>query len=94
MQRPDGSATMSDEDAACELAGSDGSLISLIESGEVPKPALMAFNDWQKWRRDVGRRPKKRRNGTGTGSNFEAKLWRSCMNNLHGGDWLTDLYAQ
>ena len=78
---------------ACEVAGSEERLLVLIDRGEVPTPALMTFNDWQKWRRDVGRRPTVRKDGIGTTPKVEAVLWRSTMNHVHGSDWLEELYG-
>ena len=93
MQEPDHSAatTMADH-GACEVAGSEESLLVLIDRGEVPTPALMTFNGWQKWRRDVGRRPTVRKDGVGTIPRAEAEHWRSSMSHAHGSDWLTELY--
>ena len=93
MQRPDGTATMSGDDEVREVAGSEESLLVLIDRGEVPTPALMTFNGWQKWRRDVGRRPTVRKDGIGTTPKVEAGLWRSNMNHVHGSDWLEELYG-
>ena len=85
MQRPDGTATMSDDDEVREVAGSDDSLLVLIKRGEVPSPAPMAFNGWQKRRRDLGgKRPTERKDGVGPSPRFEAELWRSCMTEIYG----------
>ena len=84
---------MSGDDEVREVAGSGENLVVLIDRGEVPIPALMTFNDWQKWRRGVGRRPTIRKDGVGTTPTAEAELWRSSMNHVHCSDWLTELYV-
>ena len=93
MQEPRSAASTMPDGEVCEVADSSDSLITLIDNGEVPIPAMMSFNDWQKWRRDVGRRPTVRTNGVGTSSTDEVKIWRSSMIHVYGVDWETEFYA-
>ena len=40
-----------------EVSRSGKTLRQALEDGEIPHPPLVSWNDWQKWRRDIGRRP-------------------------------------
>ena len=75
------------------VAGFQGSLSEAIAQGVVPKPPLVEFNAWQKWRRDHGKRPRTAADGGTTSSRMEADLWRQTMANLYGPEWLQDLAA-
>ena len=77
---------------AQQVAGnSEATLQSLITSGEVAQPTLMTWNEWQRWRHDVGRRPVQATDGYQTTNAQEAALWRSIMLDLYGTDWGTQL---
>ena len=51
-----------------EVTKTDLSLEQCIAQGLVEEPALMEFNDWQKWRRDSGTRPTVKEDGRSTTS--------------------------
>ena len=76
-----------------EVSGTDDSLADAISTGKVPKPRPMEFNDWQKWRRDLGQRPRKAVDGGTTNSRSEAELWRKTMIAQYGSDWQVELAA-
>ena len=62
-----------------EVAGiSDVGLLEAIRRGDVPRPPLCAFshgeNMWVRWRADIGRRPKRRRDGSSTTGDLEVHL--------------------
>ena len=77
-----------------EVAGSGELLCHLIDSGEIPIPNLLGFNDWQIWRAGAGRRPTRNRDGYYTTQKHEATLWRTTMEAQYGEDWIVDLAAQ
>ena len=77
--------------ANLEVSGSDELLSHLIDEGEIPVPALMAFNDWQKWRAGPCRPPTQRRDSYFTTQKHEAVLWSATMQPNHGEDWQVDL---
>ena len=70
------------------------SLRAEIDAGRIGKPELMGFNDFQKWRKAVGKRPLKRTDGNSTSSKYEAKLWSDIMALYYGQSWSADLAAQ
>ena len=74
-------------------SGLDVRLLEAIRNEDVPKPALMDFNDWQVWRRDLGKRPLRSRDGVYTTSKFEVTLWRATMLELYGNTWQNDLLS-
>ena len=76
-----------------EVSGTEESLADAISAQTVPKPPLMPFNDWQKWRRDEGKRPRRPVDESTTSSRFEAALWRKTMAALYGDEWQVDLAA-
>ena len=80
--------------AHLEVSGTDELLCHCIDSGEIEAPGLVDFNEWQKWRVDVGRRPTKKKDGASTTPKQEAALWRATMASNHGDDWLVDLAAR
>ena len=77
MEQPanmDAETTGEDENYFPEVSKTDLSLEEYIAGGLVEEPALMEFNDWQKWRRDTGTRPTKKDDGRATTSAQEAAL--------------------
>ncbi len=75
-----------------QVSGSDKKLAEAFAGGTVPAPALVGFNDWQKWRKTSGTRP-----GLGRGdpamstATQEVALWKSTMEDLYGDTWRKDL---
>ena len=72
---------------AQQVSGSERTLIEAIRHGEVPRPPLMGWNDFQVWRRDHGKRPTQAVDGYVTETPVETALWRSVMMDLYGEDW-------
>ena len=72
---------------AKQVSGSERTLIEAIRHGEVPRPPLMGWNDFQVWRRDHGKRPTQAVDGYVTETPVETALWRSVMMDLYGEDW-------
>ena len=72
---------------ARQVSGSERTLIEAIRNGEVPRPPLMGWNDFQVWRRDQGKRPSQAVDGYTTETPVETVLWRSVMTDLYGEDW-------
>ena len=70
-----------------EVSGIDKTLFQAIADGDVESPALMDWNAWQKWRKDQGKRTKRRVDGDITHPNFEVPLWKSTMAAVHGDEW-------
>ena len=68
-----------------EVSKMELSLEQCIAQSLVEEPALMEFNDWQKWRRDSGTRPTVKEDGRSTTSAQEAALWKSTMLRIYGG---------
>ena len=67
-------------------AGLTGALLQeCIDDGTIPKPPLMSWNEWQKWRKEVGRRP------PGSSTREEGTMWRNTMRTQHGISWHDDL---
>ena len=79
MVGPDGGSISMREVSKTEL-----SLEQWIAMGLVEEPALMEFNDWQKWLRDSGTRPTVKEDGRSTTSAQEAALWKATMLRLYG----------
>ena len=77
-----------------EVSGSDKTLKQAIEDGDVEPPPLLEWNKWQKWRRDVGKRPSLRVDGGTTSNTEEAALWKRTMEDRYGSDWATQLMTQ
>ena len=78
-------------DAAREVSETDRTLMQEILDRKVAKPELMGFNAWQKWRKEVGRRPTRAEDGRSTTPREEADLWRRTMASLYGESWREDL---
>lgn len=70
-----------------EVSGIDKTLKQAIEDGDVEPPPLLEWNKWQKWRRDVGKRPSLRVDGGTTSNTEEAALWKRTMEDRYGSDW-------
>ena len=72
-----------------------GKLHEAIDSGLVPEPELMTYNEWVKWRAGPGGRPAQRRGDPmTTPAQLEVRLWRETMGRLHGDDWRDVLDAR
>ena len=69
-----------------EVSGSAKTLKQAIKDSDVESPALMDWNQWQKWRKDKGKRPNRRVDGSSTKNAAEVKLWIATMLSLHGAD--------
>ena len=72
---------------ANQVTGSDRTLVEAIRHGEVERPPLMGWNDFQVWRRDHGKRPTQAVDGFSTETTVETALWRAVMLDLYGDDW-------
>ena len=64
-------------------------LLDAIRESIVPRPALMGWNDWQRWRSTEGLRPITRVDGAGnsTTNAQERQFWKAAMSELYGEDW-------
>ena len=80
--------------ASQEVSGSTITLKQAIDAGEIEVPGLLEWNAWQKWRRDVGKRPTQRVDGRTTSNTEEAALWKATMQDRHGSDWSMQLMTQ
>ena len=74
-----------------QVSGSDLTLSEAIRTGEIPRPELMGWQEWQPWRSGVGRRPTQRNDGYVLPPQIETSPWRATMNELYGPDWATIL---
>ena len=72
---------------AQQVSGSDKALLVAIRDGDVPRPPLVDWNNWQIWRRDYGRRPTSSVDGFTTSSTLETNIWRAVMAELYGEHW-------
>ena len=72
-----------------QVSGSDLTLSEAIRRGEIPRPELMGWNEWQPWRSSVGRVPTQRNDRYVLPPQIETSLWRAFMNELYGPDWAT-----
>ena len=70
-----------------EVSKSDLTLEQCIAQNIIEKPDLMEFNDWQKWRRVSGTRPRVKEDGRSTTSAQEAALWKATMLRMYGDSW-------
>ena len=77
-----------------QVSGSTKTLLDAIRDGDVPKPPLLRWNDWQRWRRASGKRPTVAKDGETTNSTQESALWKSVMLELYGTDWTLQLASQ
>ena len=62
-----------------EVADYEGTFMEALEQGILPVPSLMEYQEFQKWRRDEGRRPTAASDGTGTSQKQESDMWREAM---------------
>ena len=64
-------------------------LLDAIRESIVPRPPLMGWNAWQRWRSTEGLRPTTRVDGAGnsTTSAQELQFWRAAMSEVYGEDW-------
>ena len=74
-----------------EVSGFTGTLIKAIEDNIIDAPDLMGFNEFQVWRRDVGRRPTLAKDGVTRTTKEEVALWREVMSFMYGETWTSDL---
>ena len=72
---------------ARQVSGSDASLLAVIEAGQVARPRLMSWNEWQQWRSGVGRLPTQMADGYTVSKKGESDLWRATMAHFYGPDW-------
>ena len=70
-----------------QVSRSSKTLVQAVRDGDVETPALMSWNPWQQWRRDVGLRPTAAADGEATTSAQESALWKSTMLELYGTEW-------
>ena len=71
---------------ARQVSGSDASLLAVIEAGQVARPRLMSWNEWQQWRSGVGRLPTQMADGYTVSKKDESDLWRATMAHFYGPD--------
>ena len=72
---------------ARQVSGSEKTLLEAIRDGDVPRPALMSWNEWQAWRSTTGRLPRLGTYGYKLTRAQEVALWKSVMNELYGDEW-------
>ena len=70
-----------------QVSRSSKTLVQAIRDRDVESPALMSWNPWQQWRRDVGLRPTAAADGEATTSAQESALWKATMLELYGTEW-------
>ena len=73
-----------------EVTGVDTPFLEAVDAGDITRPPLLSWNDWQQWRRDQGSRPSQGVDGYVPTSKDEASLWRKSMQHLYGEDWAAD----
>ena len=79
---------MSVPDLAQQVSGSDKTVLVAIRDGDLPRPPLVDWNNWQIWRRDYGRRPTSAADGYVTTTGLETNIWRAVMEELYGQHWM------
>ena len=64
-------------------------LLDAIRESIVPRPPLMGWNAWQRWRSTEGLRPTARVDGASnsTTSAQELQFWKAAMLEVYGEDW-------
>ena len=83
------------EEGTREVSGTNASLAACIADGSVPTPKLIDWQDWLKWRKGPGMRPRQDRGGPdSTALKQESVLWRPTMQRLYGEDWRALLEEQ
>ena len=70
-----------------QVSGSDLTLLEAINTGVVPRPELIGWYDWQRWRTAIGRRPTMSEDGYTLPRQIETSLWRATMAELYGAEW-------
>ena len=78
---------------AQQVSGSEKTLLEAIRDEDVPRPALMRWNDWQVWRSTSGRMPRMATDGYAVSRAQESALWKSVMLELYGDDWSVRLLS-
>ena len=82
------------EPQTTEVSGYPGYTLSrAIDEDLIAAPELMSFNDWQRWRRDFGRKPTEAVDGVSMTQTQESALWRMTMEALHGAGWRQELQS-
>jgi hypothetical protein len=76
-----------------QVSRSTKTLLVAIRDGDVPAPALMGWNAWQRWRKGVGKRPVVATDGEATTTTLELQLWKSVMLEQYGETWSVDLLS-
>ena len=79
---------------ARQVSGSEKTLLEAIRDGDVPRPALMSWNEWQAWRSTTGRLPHMATDGYSVVRAQEVAVWKSVMNELYGDDWSVTLVSR
>ena len=79
---------------ARQVSGSEKTLIQAIHDGHIETPQLMGWNAYQRWRREVGKRPQLSVDGFATVAAQESALWKAVMAEVHGVSWAEDLAAR
>ena len=76
------------EEGVREVSGTEASLVACIADGTISQPGLTDWQDWLKWRKGPGMRPRQDRGDPdSTALKQESVLWRSTMQRLYGADW-------
>ena len=76
-----------------QVSGSDKTLLEAIRDEEVPRPALLLWNEWQVWRSTAGRMPRMSVDGYAVTRAQESALWKAVMLDLYGSDWSFQLVS-
>ena len=72
-------------DGPGSVQGFSGTFWEAVDNGEIPKPDLVSWNEWQRWRATEGGREKGVR---GRPEQLrEADLWRAAMKEYYGDGW-------
>ena len=77
-----------------EVSGVNQTLEDAITAEIVPQPKLMGFNDFQRWRSGVGKRPTTASDGFYPPTQVESILWRRTMERIYGSTWAEYLADQ
>ena len=64
-----------------------GVIAQAVNADVVPKPKLMDYRYWLKWRQTEGKRPLKKRDGKSTTKGEESYMWRYTMRSFYGEKW-------
>ena len=84
-----GAAMTDSPEDVFEVVGEETKMSVLIEKGTVVVPEVMAWNEWQRYRKTEGphRRPTAARDGKSTTAAQEVALWHSVMTLTYGEQW-------